>query len=89
MFYFFRIKEIIDLNKTISTPVIQAELIVDDDIEFARRVKGRMEKVILNDISKAIKIVYSKSDCFICIELDEVTIRALSLGIDVNFVRSK
>ena len=36
-----RIKEIINASKKISTPIITAFLDIEDDPEFARRVKGR------------------------------------------------
>jgi len=48
--YEFRIKEIINASKNISTPIITAHLEVDDDAEFARRVKGRIEKTTLGEV---------------------------------------
>ena len=46
-----RIKEIINASKNISTPIIETELQVDTDPEFARRVKGRIEKTTLGEVS--------------------------------------
>jgi DNA-directed RNA polymerase III subunit RPC1 len=46
----FRIKEIIDASKNIKTPVITAQLMKDDDAEYARQVKGRIEKTILGEV---------------------------------------
>ena len=46
----FRIKEIINASKAISTPVISTHLLKDDDAEYARRVKGRIEKTILGEV---------------------------------------
>lgn len=46
-----RIKEIINASKNISTPIITAHLEVDDDPEFARRVKGRIEKTTLGEVT--------------------------------------
>ena len=49
-----RIKEIINASKKISTPIITAELKTNNDPEFARRVKGRIEKTTLGEISEYI-----------------------------------
>jgi len=46
-----RIKEIINASKNISTPIIETELEVNTDPEFARRVKGRIEKTTLGEVS--------------------------------------
>jgi DNA-directed RNA polymerase III subunit RPC1 len=46
-----RIKEIINASKNISTPIIAAPLTIDDDAEFARCVKGRIEKTLLGEVS--------------------------------------
>lgn len=53
-----RIKEIINASKKISTPIITAYLENDSDPEFARRVKGRIEKTTLGEISEYIEEVY-------------------------------
>lgn len=45
-----RIKEIINASKNISTPIITANLMVADDPEFARVVKGRIEKTTLGEV---------------------------------------
>ena len=46
----FRIKEIINASKAISTPVISTQLLNDDDPEYSRRVKGRIEKTLLGEV---------------------------------------
>ena len=46
-----RIKEIINASKSISTPIISAPLEDDQDIEYARKVKGRVEKTTLGEVS--------------------------------------
>ena len=51
-----RIKEIINAAKTISTPIITAKLIVDDDQDVARVVKGRIEKTLLGEVCTYINI---------------------------------
>ena len=46
-----RIKEIINASRAISTPIITAHLDRDDDPEYARIVKGRIEKTLLGEVS--------------------------------------
>ncbi|MGH0118176.1 UNVERIFIED_CONTAM: hypothetical protein FKN15_045323 [Acipenser sinensis] len=46
-----RIKEIINASKNISTPIITAHLDMDDDADFARLVKGRIEKTLLGEVN--------------------------------------
>jgi DNA-directed RNA polymerase III subunit RPC1 len=46
-----RIKEIINAAKTISTPIITAELVNPTSEHAARIVKGRIEKTVLGDVS--------------------------------------
>lgn len=57
-----RIKEIINGGKTISTPIITACLENDEDENFARRVKGRIEKTVLTDvrICKHLRFVFAR-----------------------------
>lgn len=45
-----RIKEIINASKNISTPIIRACLTNPHDAEFARRVKGRIERTTLGEV---------------------------------------
>lgn len=47
-----RIVEIINATKTISTPIITAELVNDTDMEYARKVKGRIEKTTLGEVRR-------------------------------------
>ena len=47
-----RIKEIINASRTISTPIITANLECDSDPEQARVVKGRIEKTLLGEVVK-------------------------------------
>lgn len=46
-----RIKEIINASKNISTPIITAELVDPYNQEFARKIKGRIEKTILGEVN--------------------------------------
>lgn len=57
-----RIKEIINGGKNISTPIITAYLENDTDEDFARRVKGRIEKTTLSEVIELIR--YIDNVCF-------------------------
>lgn len=47
-----RIVEIINASKNISTPVITAEIINNTSMEYARKVKARVEKTTLGEVSE-------------------------------------
>lgn len=83
-----RIKEIINVTKKISTPIVTAHLDVDDDAEIARRVKGRIEKTYLGEVTEYIEEVYLPDGCFILIKLDENRIRLLKLEVDIDSIFS-
>lgn len=82
-----RVKEIINASKSISTPIITACLEIDEDSEFARRVKGRIEKTTLGEISDYIEEVYTTYNCFILIKLNIDRIRLLQLEVDAESIR--
>lgn len=82
-----RIKEIINASKSISTPIITAHLVQDDDADFARLVKGRIEKTLLGEISEYIEEVFLPDDCFILIKLSLERIRLLRLEVNAETVR--
>ncbi|KDR18934.1 DNA-directed RNA polymerase III subunit RPC1 isoform X1 [Zootermopsis nevadensis] len=82
-----RIREIINASKTISTPIITAHLEDDTDAEFARRVKGRIEKTTLGEVSEYIEELYLPDDCFLLIKLDIDRIRLLKLEVDADSIR--
>ena len=50
-----RLREIIDASKSIKTPCIETELLKSDDPEYARQVKGRIEKTTLGEVRKLIR----------------------------------
>ncbi|CAF1024738.1 unnamed protein product [Rotaria sordida] len=77
-----RIKEIINAVKIPSTPLITVELINETDQNFARKVKGRIEKTYLGQISQYIEEVYECDDCYLLIKLDLDRIRLLQLEIN-------
>jgi len=76
-----RIKEIINASKAISTPIITAQLDKDDDADYARLVKGRIEKTLLGEISEYIEEVFLPDDCFILVKLSLERIRLLRLEV--------
>ncbi|XP_012276667.1 DNA-directed RNA polymerase III subunit RPC1 [Orussus abietinus] len=82
-----RIKEIINANPKISTPIITATLENDTDPEFARRVKGRIEKTTLGEVTEYIEEVYLPDDCFLLVKLDTDRIKLLKLEVDANSIR--
>uniref|UniRef100_A0A3Q2QKV0 DNA-directed RNA polymerase subunit n=1 Tax=Fundulus heteroclitus TaxID=8078 RepID=A0A3Q2QKV0_FUNHE len=82
-----RIKEIINASKNISTPIITANLDVEDDADFARLVKGRIEKTLLGEISEYIEEVFLPDDCFILVKLSLERIRLLRLEVNAETVR--
>uniref|UniRef100_A0A069DY71 DNA-directed RNA polymerase subunit n=1 Tax=Panstrongylus megistus TaxID=65343 RepID=A0A069DY71_9HEMI len=82
-----RIKEIINASKSISTPIITAHLENDTDPEFARLVKGRIEKTTLGEVTEFIEEVFVPYDCFLLIKLDTDRIRLLKLEVDADSVK--
>lgn len=57
------------------------------DPEYARRVKGRIEKTTLGQVTEYIEEVYLPDDCFLLIKLDIDRIKLLKLEVDVNSIR--
>ncbi|XP_037084098.1 LOW QUALITY PROTEIN: DNA-directed RNA polymerase III subunit RPC1-like [Pollicipes pollicipes] len=82
-----RIKEIINASRNISTPIVTAQLVNDTDPEFARRVKGRIEKTLLGQVSEYLEEVYLPDDTFLLIKLDMERIRLLKLEVDADSIR--
>ncbi|CAA7389528.1 unnamed protein product [Spirodela intermedia] len=76
-----RIKEIINAAKNIKTPIITAALVCDDDEKSAQIVKGRIEKTLLGEVAKAVKIVLKSSQPYIVVVLDMERIEALHMRI--------
>ncbi|RMC11674.1 hypothetical protein DUI87_11796 [Hirundo rustica rustica] len=70
-----------------STPIITAQLDKDDDPDFARLVKGRIEKTLLGEISEYIEEVFLPDDCFILVKLSLERIRLLRLEVNAETVR--
>jgi DNA-directed RNA polymerase III subunit RPC1 len=82
-----RLKEIINASKHISTPIITAKLVSDDNKIAARLVKAVIEKTTLGQISEYLKEVYTEKECYISVKLDMEAIEQLKLNIDATTVR--
>lgn len=53
---------------------------VDSDSEYARIVKGRIEKTLLGEVSSYIEEVYEPDGCYLKIKLDMNRIKLLKVG---------
>ncbi|WVZ04486.1 hypothetical protein V8G54_025292 [Vigna mungo] len=82
-----RVKEIMNGNKKISTPIITAILKRDDSANTARIVKGRIEKTNLGQVAKSIKVVLTSRLASVVITLDMERIQDAHLNIDANIVK--
>src|SRR3546814_14163148 len=83
-----RLKEIINASKVISTPIITAQLVQNDNKTSARIVKGQIEKTMLGEIAETIEEVYSPALVYINITLDMNALQNLHLNIDSRTVRT-
>ncbi|CAG2111312.1 unnamed protein product, partial [Medioppia subpectinata] len=82
-----RIKELINANKTISTPVICAILRDNRDAEKARAVKMRIEKTTLGEVCEYLEEVVTRDDCFVLIKLTMDRIKLLNLEVDAYSIQ--
>merc|ERR1711971_959256 len=82
-----RIKEIINASKKISTPIVTAILDNNTDPEFARRVKGRIEKTTLGEVCEYLEEVMLPDDCFLLIKLHVERIKLLKLEVSAETIR--
>ncbi|CAL1677654.1 unnamed protein product [Lasius platythorax] len=81
-----RIKEIINASPKISTPIIIATLIDGIDLEGAERVKARIQKTTLKDVTEFIEQVYTRGDYLITIKLNMNKIKLLKLEVNVHSI---
>jgi DNA-directed RNA polymerase III subunit RPC1 len=81
-----RIKEIINSVRNISTPVITVALADEKDEKLARRVKARIEKTTLGEISDYIEQIFQPDELFVLIKLNTRRIRSMQL--EVTMVRN-
>jgi len=83
-----RIKELINANATVSTPIIRVDLLDPFDAELARRTKMRLELTTLGQICRCMREVFEPDFCYVEIELDLKRIRLLRLDIDLDEIAS-
>lgn len=76
-----RIKEIINASKTISTPVITCPLENDKQIEAARVVKGRIEKMYISDILRSIEDEYRPEMGSVILRIDMEALESTHSGL--------
>jgi len=76
------------MHRRISTPIITAKLVQDNNKIGARVVKAVIEKTTLGEVASHIKEVYSPGKCYISVQLDLHAIDQLKLGIDAFSVRN-
>lgn len=79
-----RIKEIINASKVISTPIINAVLVNENDERAARVVKGRIEKTLLSDVAFYIQDVYHDNLSFLQVRVDLNSIEKLQLELTID-----
>lgn len=79
-----RIKEIINASKSISTPIINAVLVNDQDERAARVVKGRVEKTLLEDVIFYIQDVYKENQAHLEVKVDLESIEKLQLELTLE-----
>ncbi len=82
-----RIREIINFTKNISTPVIYAKLLQENDLIAAKIVKGRIEKTKLSEIIHYIKEVISSKGSYLKVKLNPNAIEFLKLEITINQIK--
>lgn len=81
-----RIKEIINAVRQISTPIITVALSNCTDEKLGRRVKARLEKTTLGEISDYIEQVFVPDNIFVLIKLNSKRIRLLQLEITMDTI---
>ncbi|KAJ4833985.1 DNA-directed RNA polymerase III subunit 1 [Turnera subulata] len=82
-----RIKEIINGAKKISTPIITAELEHNTNVNAARIVKGRIQKTLLGQVAKSIKISMSSRSACVVVTLNMGIIQEAQLGLNADIVK--
>ena len=82
-----RIKEIINASRTISTPIITAELVNAHSEQAARIVKGRIERTTLTDIASVIEESWTTINAYLEIHIDTESVDRLQLEISLDAVK--
>nr|CAD2195630.1 unnamed protein product [Meloidogyne enterolobii] len=76
-----RIKEIINAVRSISTPIITVSLSNDKDEKLAKRVKARIERTTLGEVSEYVEQIFLPDDMFVLVKLNVRRIRELQLEV--------
>lgn len=82
-----RIKEIINAAKNISTPIIEAMLLSDQDLLLARIVKSSIEKTVLGEVANRIRVVVKSGQPYVSVLLDMERIDSLHMKISADAVQ--
>ncbi|CAG9460748.1 unnamed protein product [Pedinophyceae sp. YPF-701] len=83
-----RIKEVINAARKISTPIIEAHLAVNDQESAARAVQSRLERTLLGQVARTMRVIAGTNDAHLLIELCEVTVARLRLSVSSLTVRA-
>lgn len=75
-----RIVEIINASKSISTPIITAEINNNTDMEYARKIKSRIEKTTLGEVDHTI----STSNLFHMIKIKLILTHTTHTGFNIH-----
>eukprot|EP00792_Barthelona_sp_PAP020_P001570 TRINITY_DN1250_c0_g1_i1.p1 TRINITY_DN1250_c0_g1~~TRINITY_DN1250_c0_g1_i1.p1 ORF type:complete len:1453 (+),score=408.69 TRINITY_DN1250_c0_g1_i1:32-4390(+) len=81
-----RIKEIINANNKISTPIITTQLVNENDVKAARIVKGRVETTTLGDVCTEITEVFSGGELSLRLVLNFKTVANLQLELTPQMI---
>ncbi|WKY14160.1 hypothetical protein Q1695_000032 [Nippostrongylus brasiliensis] len=81
-----RIKEIINAVKSISTPIITAQLLDSRDENLARQVKARIDVTTLGEICDYIEEISMPDNTFLLLKLSSRRIRILHLEVSMQSV---
>lgn len=82
-----RIKELINANTTVSTPIIRVEILDEHDAELARRTKMRLELTTLGQICSSLSEVFTLDESLVEIVLDLNRIRLLRIDINLDQIQ--
>ncbi|CDW53832.1 DNA directed RNA polymerase III subunit [Trichuris trichiura] len=76
-----RIREIVNAVGNISTPVITVALSQEKSEQFARLVKGRLERTTLGEVTESVECTYRKDTCFLLLKISIERIKLLQLEV--------
>ena len=79
-----RVSEIVNAPTKIATPMVTAHLERPGDPDDARKVKGRIERTTLGEVSEYIEEVFTETAVFILVKLDLKRIALLQLEVNAE-----